>query len=639
MAIQLNSFFSSSLLPFSFGEKAPSLLTALQQKVIAIAAFVFASFAVCYTVIRLCQFSASMLFEESDDPEFDFVEKNPLSQEDLNRLNHFETLQKRMGPLPAKYQPTEQELRQLEQVKEEKEILYSPSFAKRFAGIKSVPEFFKVGFADALKKIFDLVEQDRIKLNCSVGTPTSKAGIVVYRFLALDWIKEGKIVKTCQGYELHLNNEGIKLISSLPENVLKLQKVNGIDQIVIAVQFGARCDFIPGEEVLKYTFSPYGINPIAAKCLWERCSLEGREHFLNWILEPAMEENCSEYIAAIHFMETLTKKKRKEFMILRDLIDDMAIALEAKFKHDIAMMEWQPYLKTDDIELQPFVKNESDSIIDTPLGMNEIKNDFFVPWKLDENILSGTTKEGVVQQKEFYQLIKDAQASYQIYFNHLKSSLLLYPMAQGKIISRVSMEQLSHQYYCTHEIMWDHGCLLSNLLSVISIKKKDISSKNVDKLKIAMASYLDIHDHAAKFEGALKNDFKCSVKKFIEWLRKKDDFLDDISLTPTVLEIAAHTLGIRIALFSPSSDASDLAYTKCEADEYGRIVPVKEIEGHYFGPQTKELFFMAVLNDNSYYGLFPRMNVKTMTASTLGLSPKEWQKICQLNQYYSKIDE
>lgn len=522
MAVHFNSFSSSSVLPFSFGETIVSSLTVLQQKVVAIAAIIFASLAICYAVIRLCRFKTENGFQETDQGRFDFEKKDPVSPYALNAFNHFESLRKRMGPLPSKYQPLQKELEKLEQVKEGKEILFSPSFTERYSGIKTVPEFFKEGFADALKKIYELTEQGKIKLNHSLGTPTSKGGSVVYRFLALDWIKEGKIVKTSHGYELCLNNEGIKLVSSLPENVLKLQRMNETDQLVIAVQFGARCDFIPGEEVLKHTFSAHGIDPIAAKCLWEKVSQEGKSHFLDWILEPAMEDDCAEYASAVIYIETLTKKQQEELFILRDLIDDLAGAVEAKFKHDIAMVEWKSYLETDDLELQPFVKKERDSMIDAQSGKNEMKNHFFTSWLLQKDILSGKKENGIATQPEFYQLIKHAQEVYQIYFNSLKSGLLHSPMNPGTIIASVSMKQLCHQYYFTHQLLSYHGCLLSNFLSVIVVEQKAITGENVDKLKIAMATYLDVPEHANAFEVALKNDFGCSVKKFKNWLRKKE---------------------------------------------------------------------------------------------------------------------
>ena len=154
-----------------------------------------------------------------------------------------------------------------------------------------------------------------------------------------------------------------------------------------------------------------------------------------------------------------------------------------------------------------------------------------------------------------------------------------------------------------------------------------------------MAAYLDIPDHASEFEIALKNDFGCSITKFKNWLRRKDHFLDDEDLTSTVLEIAAHTLGVRVALFSPSSKASDPVYTRCEADEYGRIVPVKEFDRHYLGPTTQEIVFMAVEDRSTFYGLFPKMKIENMNASTLGISQKEWEIMLQLDQYYSGISE
>lgn len=544
----------------------------------------------------------------------------------------FDNLQKRAGPLPPKYQPTKKEIESVDTIEDKK---FTAAFTKRYTGLEMASDVFKSGFAYALKEIFQMADEGKIKLNRSLGTPTSKGGQIAYRFLALDFIKGGKIVATCHGYELNLNEKDVRLVPSSPENVLKYQIIEGKRQPSITIHFNGRCDLIPGEEILKYTSSACGIDPIAAKCLWAKLSQVDFKHFVNLLLESAVEDDCAELLAANKYLSSLPTPKQKQIRILCDLISDIAVALEAKFKADIAMKEWQKYLDVLDFELQPFVKKGKEDFIVIKHPIIDEKDEPLIPWLIDFDTLSGDTKSAETQA-DFYSVILEAQETHQVYFNNLKSSLLQYPMSKGKIIHNITWEQLKHQFHITHQMIGQHGCLLSNFLATLMVDRHELVAENIASLKIAMANYLDSSHHAKEFEGALKNEFKCTVNKFKDWLREKNSFLNGVELTPTVLSIAAYTLGIHVVLFTPPSDSQDRAYTKGKVDEYGRLMPIEDIEGHHFGPPTKEVLFMAVENDYSYYGLFPKM--KKTTASKQSIDTQDWEIIENLNKYWQSIE-
>lgn len=546
----------------------------------------------------------------------------------------FNDLQKRLGPLSPKYQLKQHELDSVNKVKEDKE--FTDAFTQRYKGIVMAAELFRRGLAYALKEIFDMVDQGKIKLNRSLGTPTSTGAQVVYRFLALDWIKGGRVVKTCHGYELYLNEENLNLVPSHPENVLKNQTVEGKHQPTIAIHFNRRCDLIPEEEILQHTSAACGIDPIAAKCLWVKLSQDDRKHFLNLLLEPGVEDDDKDYVAAKNYIAQLSSQQQKEIYILRDLISDIATAVEAKFRQRIAMPEWSEYLDVDEWELQPFKKDDP-SIITHPMKEDD-KDEPLIPWQLDFDILSASTKNGKNEQTDFYALILEAQETHQIYFNNLNSKLLQKPMAKGKIIDDINWSQLKNQFYTSHQLIGNHGCLLSNFLAVAMVDQKELIGENIVKLKAAMAAYLDNVDHAKEFEGALKNDFNCTVGQFRDWLKGKSNRLDGEYLTPTVLAIAAYTLGVHVVLFTPPSGSGERTHTKGQVDEYGRLMPVEDIEGHHFGPPTQEVFFMAVENNYSYYGLFPKMDLKKTSPSEHGIDTNDWDAIEKLNQYWERIE-
>lgn len=559
-------------------------------------------------------------------------QKGSLSEQDLKKL------QTRLGPLPVKYHPKKAELEELEEGKGS-DPTFITAFKHRYEGLSIAAEVFKRGFAYALKEIYQMASQGKIQLNRSLGTPTSKAGQVAYRFLALDWIKGGKLASSCHGYELILNGNGVKLVPSHAENVLRYQNVDGRLQPVITVHFGTRCDLIPGEEILKHTAAACGIDPVAAKCLWAKMNQNDQRHFLNWMLEPAMEDTCLDYVAAVAYIRQLSSARLQEWTILRDLISDIAIALEAKFKHEIAMNEWKKFLDMKNMELQPFEKAEPCIFSqDNSHSETELELEPLIPWQLNFDILSATgKKDNLPTQVEFYALLLNAQEYYQVYFEVLKAGILLNPMTKGKKVQNITWAQLKHQFHICHQLIATHGCLLSNFLATIMTSRTHLTRENVTKLKIAMAAYLDDPHHAKEFEGALKNDFHCSVEKFKDWLRGKNKFLHNTDLTPTVLEIAAYTCGVRVALFSPPSGSQDFARTKGKVDEFGRLVPFEEIAGHYYGPPTEELFFMAVEDNYSYYGLFPKMKIKGGTAKKFGIEEGAWKTLQEIDAYWHEI--
>lgn len=562
-------------------------------------------------------------------------------QRELNRSQmnqEFENVRKRIGPLLPKYKLEEKEKENLEKAKRVEGEDFISDYKKHYENIKLAPQFFIAGFSHALMQLFKLAKEGKVRLNSSLGTPVSRGAQAVYHFLALEWIRGGTFVPTCQGYsELHLNNEGIKLVPSLPENVLKYQEVNGKLVPVMTLHFQARDDFTPGEDVLKHTSAACGIDPVTAKYLWWSLSDTEQKYFCGLLLEPAREDDHPDHVAVLNFIGKQPKKKQEQIYILRDLISDIGAALETKFRQDLALGEWQKYLDTDNLELQPFIKKEE--VKPVKASIEFVDHGPLIPWQIDCHVISDI-QEGVAQQADFLELILNAQEKYQTCFANLKIDLLKSPMKVGTVIQNVTWEHLNQQYYRTHQLISPHGCLLSNLLATLMVEKQDLIPENIEKLKIAMAAYLDHPNHAKEFESAIRNDFKCTMSSFKKWLRGENSKLDGVYLSDTILEIAAYTLGVKIVLFSLPQNSRDKARTQGKVDSLGRLMPVEDLLlTHHFGPPTEEMLLMAVENNYSFYGLFPKLKLKGVNYRQLGISLNNFKVIEELTEYWRSIKE
>lgn len=545
-------------------------------------------------------------------------------------------LSNKLGPIPAKFIPNSEELSQAKgavgvmDVSEKKKGAWK-RYARRYNGLPTAAEVFKVGFAYYLKMIFS-VQNKKIKLNASVGTPTSRGAQVVYRLLAWEFIQNGHLEQSCQGYyELLLNNQKVKMVASQPEKVLSFR--NGEEAPRLILHFQNRDDFTPEEEVLKNTPAARGMDPIAAKCLFSQFSPDQQKHLQNLLIEPAIEDHDLDYQTALAFMQEQSKATKERMSVFIDLICDIATVLEAKFKQNIAMQEWSKYINLENDELQPFTKQVQEI---SKISAAKKEEEELISWIIHEEYLA-VMKGGIAQQEDFLDVILSSQEKYQAYFKHLKPNLL-FSRKIGESIPQATWKLIRSQYHRVHNTVAGQGCLYSNLITLFMLNKDQVDEEHILKLKRAMAAYLDVPGHAAQFEGALKENYNFTVKEYQAWLRNAPGHkaMSNWNLTPTQIEIAAYTLGVRIALFSVPTDSSDFAQTKCQVDKYGRLVPVEDIDGHYFGPPTEEVFFMGVENNYTYYALFPKLNLKNQTAESLGITPKDFAAIEEIEKYWQQ---
>ncbi len=572
------------------------------------------------------------------------IKQTALASADIENLQPELNLSKRLGPITPKYIPKREELDEFKGangIGEEVKKDFWSAYARRYNGIKTAPELFKKGFAYALKEMFKMAEHEnkKIKLNKSLGTPQSRGAQAVYRFLALDWINGGVPLPTCHNtYEFHLNNQGVKLVSSRPERVLKYQEKSGKAPFAISLHFQDRDDFTPSEDELSYTSAARGIEPLAAACLLKKISIEERKHLFHLLMEPVIEDDHPDYVETLKFIHGLSKERREWIDTLRDLISDIGVVLEKKFAQNIAIQEWQKYLDAMNFSLQPFVKRKEEILLEENLEDQQV-----VPWQLNYDALA-VIKKNVSQQSEFLELLLNIQAEYQTYFKHFQQNWLKEPFPLETEMIEVTWDHIEKQYHKVHNLIGMQGCLFSNLLTLFVTSLDDLTEDNIFKLKKAMAAYLDIPEHSEQFASALLESYGCTVEQYQQWLRNKPNCvrIDSDNLTTVHIEIVAYTLGVRIALFSPRISSEDIVTSKGKVDAYGRLIPVEDMENcdfgspikHYFGPPTAEVFFMAVNAGVTYQALFPKLEPKSFMSSKINLD--DLKAIKKIHNYWQE---
>lgn len=582
-------------------------------------------------------------------------------------------------------------------------------YAKRYNGLKTAPEVFKAGFRYALETLYGMAqEQDaKIKLNKSQATDMSLAAQVIYRFVALDFIKGGQPVGECNSYEEHvlqLNNEKVRMRTSMPEKVLECETVNGVRILSTVVHFQDRDDFTPVEKKLAAAGVPHGIDPLGAVASWYKLTDVEQGHLFNLVMEPAIEDNHPDLQAAIIYIQNASPDRAKLICNLRDLINEMGVALAEKYS-TLATSEWQAtegvdtdgdpiykYLDTMDWELQPFNKVKKQPAVAQTQASKPVVN-----WNLNEAALK--VNQDNLGNPIFLNLIVEAKKRYQAYFGNIQTEFHENVYSADFKTDRVGKHHISKQYHISHELIGMQGCLFSNLLATLMVDSSQLTTDNILYLKKSMAAYLDqlkqahievekikklqqfnlpLPTHYAnnyvqlqesvklyeKFKTAIHSDHTyttgdgrqqpvkkhpMSIELYQKWLRGETGAptIQNSYLTPTQIDIVAHMLGIRIALFSIPNQSptgktlGEVGSYAGEVDAYGKLMPVNanvnegqnDVSVNYFGPNTKETILMVSKNNYTYFGLFPKLKTRYNLRS-LGLEEDLIIQLTQLNDYW-----
>lgn len=608
-------------------------------------------------------------------------------QKDLNELNKVKNAQaqqpeivklaSQLGPIPPKYTATAIDGESLgamdlnnEDVAEkvgkwtEQKVTFASLYNKRYGEGRSAPEIAVASFNYACDQLFMMRELgDKIQLNNAGDTPATFGRFAIYRFMALDLIKGGKIkMDGCNGPEL-LINDHVRMLPSYPENVMQYKQDAADRKLkpIVQLRYKQRDDFTPSENALGLRD---GVHPVAVKWILDQLTDEEKGYLFTHLMAPVIPDSHPDYVAMKNYLrikndfgaviKTPDQVERiKLVSTASELIQDIATAFQKKFEVTSLIPSFQD--KFDEWDIEPYIKEE-----DNLVGLDKVPDEVVkgsrgpknVDWELDEDVLSDKSSTGpLVRQRYFLELIEKTRHMHTLLSPYIGEDLLISPKKPGEVYPKIDWPAINSQYHISHQMIGadpklefagGERCLFSNLIAILVSDVKDITSKNVQAMKNAMAHYLsklmlakaewsihpdrnkkeglsekaskmkELAELAWEFEKVIKSTHNCSVELYQKWLRNdiyEKPNINVSNLTSLEIQLAAYTIGVRIALLP-----INIKGMGCKVDALGRILPEAEI----YGPNTQELLYMGIWDDKggepggkgTYYGLYPKFNLK-----------------------------
>lgn len=586
----------------------------------------------------------------------------------------------KLGPIPPQFGPSPKKLtvpgamdiedeeykNSLDRAKRQYFEEYNHRYSKHKFSEQVVSEGFKYAYASLINKA---ESGNMIKLNRSPDAIETQGAVAVYSYMVLDLLRGGKVVDNgCEGYILKINDT-LSLIPSKAEKVL--QNKDGEKKLI--VHYGQKDDFTPSEKISESVGVYNGVNAVEAKWILEELSEQEKEYLFTHLMSSLIEDSHPDYQKMAAFMKNKNDSRVKLVARASELIQDIGTVIGRKFKKTILLEAWADSTGNGYGEIKPFEKAQdltSKKMVEE-LGMAEVikVSDKVIAWELDPDIIGDKrANDQKPRQPEFFKLIKAAKQNYAIISNAVgKIDILLSQEKPNEKFKKLNFEKLNKQFHISHQMIdadffgkGGERCLFSNLLAILIGNKKELTSDNVNHLKKAMANYLDTllkarkewelelnkaphlqskdapllkekAELAKQFESLNQGTHNCKISAYQSWLRKESFGAANINqsnLTPLEIQLAAYTFGVRIGLVSIDSEGS------FKTDEYGRIVPEKEI----YGPNTEELLLMGIWDSNksgTYYGLYPKLNVKN---PELLADPAFYQIVLNVENYWASID-
>ncbi|MFI0434676.1 MAG: hypothetical protein ACH350_02970 [Parachlamydiaceae bacterium] len=563
------------------------------------------------------------------------------SQPDIIKLSS------QIGPIPSKYQrrPEDGELSGAMDVEKEKahmlahEVSSARLYNQRYGDKRSAAQIAIASFRYACDQLFLIKNAGgMIQLNKAGMTSTTKGIYAVYRYMALDLIKNGKITTNqCHGFKLDVN-EHVSFLPSQSENVLyyKPDVQLGLKPEV-QYRYKQRDDFTPSEEALN---TRDGVDAVAARWILEQLSEEEALILFTYLMADVVDNHHPDYLKMRAFIADRFNPRAKLVQTAFELIQDVGVALEKKFSSTVLVDSLQE--EFDEWDIDPYIKPE-----DSQVGLEDVADQLRVEWKIDRDVIGDKRQfSSYPSQYEFITLIENNQKKYQHVFAHMKQlrsqgqSFLEMEYPVDRQFTKVEWAEVNSQYNVCHQMIGAHApdflggerCLFSNLLAIFVSDQHHLTTQNVQKLKKSMATYLDklilarnawkwdpdnnkkpdvlsqeklkqkeLKELADFFEKEIKTIHQCSISQYQNWLRGEwfnGPPIKTSELTELEIQLAAFAIGVRIAVL-PMKETAPI-----KIDELGRIVP----EGSVYGPNTEELMVMGYCN-KSYYGLFPKLKI------------------------------
>lgn len=620
------------------------------------------------------------------------LEREIARYKDANKYQpDVQKLQTELGPIDPLYTPSKTDKKEIpgamdvddndDQLPKEW-VDYAKEYKKRYPDTKrSAAEVIEASFGYAFDQLIEMADKgDKIKLNRSYETGATPGAYAIFRFMALDLLKGGKLTENgCHGLQIKINGN-VNMLPSQPEKIMQYKDdQKGGLQPVVVVHHKLRDDFTPSEEAIGQN----GVDPISAKWILEQLTEDEKNHLFNLLMEAVIENTHPDYIKTKDYMRNKHDPRVALVQKAYDLIADIGSAYQKKFGGTVFVKCWQTH--TDDFDIEPFVKKDDlqpdlTKIVDTDL-VSGPKGPTFEEWEFDPDVIGDKrSAQSKPTQEDFVTIITGAKFKYASFFENLDQNIIQTPDGKDKKFNQLEWKDVNKQYYVSHQMIgadqyFNGGqrCLFSNLLAVLVTEKKDLTDQNVYKMRKAMAAYLDklqrkrdewnvmlptvprkyvkgilvpeidklspdarklweMAELARSFETAIMKTHKCTVGAYQLWLRNEPSgFIGGqwqypapvtiSDLTQLEIQLCAYAFGVKIGVLPI------LTPYPTKTDEFGRLVP----DGEFYGPNTEE-FLLIGCTQGSYYGLFPKLHLPD------GLEPDDNENLLELSNYWREID-
>lgn len=481
-----------------------------------------------------------------------------------------------------------------------------------YQGKRSAYEAMEASFEHAFEELiaFSKNKSMPIVFNKSAEIFTNPKCIMnmkaLYRHMAAHLIRHSVIVSD---HTLQINQEGLTIVSSCPENVGAYKSGSDVPETV--VNFKHHDLFTPpgGKGLSK------GIDPVLAKQVLLRLNEQQEKMLSHLLLEPLIPDT-DEGLKQYQEDRKVESDEIRKVSACYELICDLGDAIELKFGPSFGVL-WLD--KADDYEEKPLIKEVEE------VKIEEKKGEEIVEWIIDIESFKKV-------DSHFAQMVLDSQAHYKRIWANMSKSLLLNPYKEDTTLIPLNNQNfrqvLRQQFHVWYIMLQNHFCLMSSLCAITMTDPAQFTEANVTKIHHAMANHLDRPEVAKKFEKFIKEVHQMSVAQYQVKLRQNKilQFLGDCEIS-----IFANLMGVCVTVFIPE----DVGAAEPKLDEYG-LQTLSSPAVTHFGPNTKERLYITYQRSGSnYYFTFPKLKTDVLSGdagNSVKVVENYWNKV-QHNEY------
>lgn len=588
-------------------------------------------------------------------------------------------LDPQLGPIPPKYTPSNG----YQPVKgdfedEEGNVNSNSQHFKIYKGT-TLAELLQIAFNRSFDHLVALGNQPKVKVQFKNSYSILERPFVmniVYGQMVYELLLGAKLYKDgCHGFAVKFNQD-VEVGASFP---MKVQTVkwegegeNKKRKAEVKIVFAHIDELTPKTN---QTQVRHGVDPVGAKFILSQLTQEEKNHLLNLLYEPLIEDGHPELIATRTFMKSpLNATKAKMIEIVHSLIGDMAAVIENRYK-GVLNGNWSD--KLDMNVYDPFFMKESEKVFlksenEDSINEDSINEEADINTEHFENIDVTIDVNNVLTKLNLRNLFYSMLYEYQMVAKAMGPDIIAKPLkalptledSSGKQIvqpivpldANKALDLFKKQYYISH-FLFNSGCLFSNILASIcsqpGILTNQANGNNfVNHLKKAMANYLDTEIGKEKFSQDIASEHEVTshrgyhsrkrpmdVEDYQYWLRNSSqgdivlrNGVREVRMNPREdlgnleLDICAHMLGVRFVLF--------ITGEPIKIDSNGLMMPVNLTHKHnVFGPTTGVCIRLFNYKNASFYGLYPKLKLPSEKSTVL------FEGVSTLNAYWDKCQK